>query len=73
MWFAHARREPLGNEIDYGFFEASFGGWLTSAMNLLNAHKVHLPGDSGFYFVQMGNEDSPSWTPFALAPTDAKA
>jgi hypothetical protein len=63
---------PYGKEIDYGFFEVSFPGWLTSTVNLLNAHKVHLPGDNGFYLVQMGRDDHPSWTPFAPASINKK-
>jgi hypothetical protein len=64
---------PYAREIDYGFFEASFPDWLTNTVNLLNAHLVHLPGDTGFYLLQMGREDYPSWTPFALASTDKNA
>lgn len=56
---------PYGRETDYVFFEASFPGWLEKTVNLLNAHIVHPPGESGFYLVQMGREELPTWTPFA--------
>ena len=56
---------PFGHEIDYGFYEARFPGWMTQIVNLFDAHLVHLPGDTGFYLMQMGSEDKPTWTYFA--------
>lgn len=56
---------PYGREIDYASFEQIFPIWLTKAVNLLNAHIVHLP-DTEFYLVQMGREEPPSWTSFVL-------
>ncbi len=64
---------PYGRETDYGFFDASFPGWLTNTVNLLDAHLVHPPEDAGVYLVQMGREDHPSWTPFAPAARDKEA
>lgn len=61
---------PYGRETDYAFFEASFPVWLSKTVNLLNSHLVQLPGDTGFYLVQMGRENRPSWTQFAPRSVD---
>ena len=57
---------PYGEGIDYGFFESTFPVWRSKIVNLLNVHQIRLPGDTGFYLVQMGSKDERvSCTPFA--------
>lgn len=77
---AHGRLHPLmhaanpyGCESDYAFFERNFPGWLTKTVNLLDAHVMRLPGNTGFCLVQMGREDYPSWTPFLVKSADQEA
>jgi hypothetical protein len=44
---------PFAQPIDYSFYEGNFPNWMTRIMNLLNNHRVHLPGDTGCYHVHM--------------------
>jgi hypothetical protein len=44
---------PFGRGIDYNYYKQSFPEWLTKIINLLNCHKVHLPGDTDFYLFHM--------------------
>jgi hypothetical protein len=44
---------PFAPPIDYSFYELSFPNWMTRIINLLNNHRVHLPGDTGCYHVHM--------------------
>jgi hypothetical protein len=47
---------PFGEPIDYAFYLTNFPIWRTKIMNLLNIHRVHLLGDSGFYHFHMKEE-----------------
>ena len=47
---------PFSKSIDYAFYQGSFPVWMTKIINLLNNHKVHLVGDSGFYLFHMKEE-----------------
>jgi hypothetical protein len=47
---------PFGQPIDYVFYLTNFPIWRTKIMNLLNIHRVHLLGDSGFYYFHMKEE-----------------
>src|SRR5271155_3857663 len=40
---------PFGQPIDYKYFEKNYPKWNTKIINLLNMHKVHLLGDTGFW------------------------
>jgi hypothetical protein len=58
---------PFGKPIDYAFFQTSFPVWRNRFMNLLNNHKIHLVGDTGFYLVHMheeGKKGEVSWYRF---------
>jgi len=60
---------PFGRPIDYVFFQTSFPVWRARFMNLLNNHKVHLVGDTGFYLIHMheeGKKGEVSWYRFEL-------
>ena len=53
---ANAFRNSFSKPIDYEYFNANFIVWRTKIMNLLNSHKVHLVGDTGFYLIHMHEE-----------------
>jgi hypothetical protein len=57
---------PYGLPIDYAFYQKSFNIWLPKIMNLLNNHKVHLLGDTGFYLFHMKEtgDDEVHWYRF---------
>jgi hypothetical protein len=44
---------PFAQPIDYSFYARSFPNWLNRTINLLNNHRVHLPGDAGCYHLHM--------------------
>lgn len=44
---------PFAAPIDYAFYQSSFPVWRARAINLLNNHKVHLLGDTGFWIIHM--------------------
>lgn len=61
---------PFGRPIHYEFYEQSFPIWMTRIVNLLNNHKVHLLGDSGFWLIHMfeeGKGQEVSWYRFEPA------
>jgi hypothetical protein len=46
---------PFGKGIDYEFYYQSFVEWQTLVIGLLNFHKVQLPNEPYFWFIQMGD------------------
>jgi hypothetical protein len=57
---------PFAQAIDYTLYERLFPNWLTRIINLLNNHRIHLPGDTGAYHVHMQEEghDEVRWYRF---------
>jgi hypothetical protein len=58
---------PFGKRIDYEYFEKNYPRWNTKIINLLNIHKVHLLGDTGFWLFHMqeeGKGNEVSWYRF---------
>jgi hypothetical protein len=49
---AHAAN-PYGKGIDYPSYQQSLPRWRAQLINLLNAHKVHLINQPGFYLIHM--------------------
>lgn len=44
---------PYGSKIGYEYFEKSFPEWRDKVIRLLNCHKVHLIGQTGFWLIHM--------------------
>jgi hypothetical protein len=47
---------PFAAPVDYAFYQKNFSVWMTRTINLLNNHKVHLLGDSGYWHFHMQEE-----------------
>lgn len=47
---------PFAGAIDYDFYRTIFPVWREKVINLLNNHKVHLLGDTGFWIIHMHEE-----------------
>jgi hypothetical protein len=53
------RRPPQCSRVARGFQPVrlqAFPEWRTKTVNLLNCHRLRVPGDSGFYLVHMQEE-----------------
>lgn len=63
------QKNPLNQNYGYTAFADAVPAWRTKLIELLNAHQLHLPGDSGFYVVHMKeeNDDHVHWYRFDLA------
>jgi hypothetical protein len=48
---------PFVPGIDYKTFSNEVNGWLAKIVALLNQHKLHMLGDSGFWLIQMSTTE----------------
>jgi hypothetical protein len=62
------QKNPLSQNYGYTAFANAIPEWRAKIIELLNVHKLHLPGDDGFYLVHMKEEgdDHVHWYRFDL-------
>jgi hypothetical protein len=65
------RKNPFDSNFGYTDFANSIPTWRSKIVALLNAHELHLPGDTGFYVVHMqeARDHHVHWYRFELAPS----
>jgi len=63
----------FGESIDYVFYLPKFRIWRTKVMNLLDIHRVHLLGDSGFYHFHMKERGNHEVQYYRFEPSDETA
>lgn len=59
---------PLGNGIDYKYFESHIPIWMSKIKRLLNSHKITLLNDKNMYLVHMQEDGKEGATVYVFAP-----